>query len=362
MSRSSRKKPVTTTVAAPLPNGSVPFAPKSRTGRLLIVLAGIIVGQAVLYGPSLVGQRILLPLDLLALPGVYLPKTPEVEKIVPHDLALADLILQFEPERRFTAEEIHAGRFPMWTTYQYAGSPLVWPKFSPFILLSCLALSPFILPWVQLLAALISGLGFYVFARRALGVGYWADTIRAWCYLMTGFFVFWQGFPTCGAAYWFPWLLLAVDRTVRRSSQIAWIGLSAVTCLALISGHIDVAGQVLLASGLYAIWCFWDEYGKRWYQGQGRTAVISLAAGWCLGFLLATPHLLPLLEYAQTGARMAHRGGGEEERPPVGLSGLPQTVLPDLYGVSRAGSMRFVSGNQIESSAAIYAGYFATLP
>jgi hypothetical protein len=309
----------------------------------------------------LVGEKILLPLDILALPDIYIPKTPGAEAVVPHDVTLVDLVLQFETERRFTAAEIHAGRFPMWTTYQYAGSPLVWPKFSPFILLGCLVLSPVILPWVQLLAAVISGLGFYFFARRVLGVGYWAATIPAWCYPITGFFVFWQGFPTCCAAYWFPWLLLAVDRTVRRSSQIAWVGLSAVTCLALISGHIDVAGQALLASGLYATWCFWDAYGKRWYQGQGRTAVISLAAGWCLGFLLAAPHLLPLLEYAQTGARMEHRNSGDEERPPVGLSELPQTVLPDLYGVSRAGSMRLISGNQIESSAAIYAGLFATL-
>ena len=361
MSRKSRKKTIATRAAVPRASGFATSSPKSRAGRLLIVLVGIIAGQAILYGPALVGEKILLPLDLLASPGVYLPQTPEMEKIVPHDLALADLVLQFEPERRFTAAEIHAGRFPMWTTYQYAGSPLVWPKFSPFILLGSLVLSPVILPWVQLLAAMISGFGFYLFCRRALGVGYWAATIPAWCYPMTGFFVFWQGFPTCGSVYWFPWLLLAVDRTVRRSSLIAWVGLSVVTCLVLISGHIDVAGQALLASGLYATWCFWDAYGERWYQAQARTALITLATGWCLGFLLAAPHLLPLLEYAQTGARMEHRRGGEEERPPVGMSALPQTVLPDLYGVKRAGNMRITSGNQIESSAAIYAGVLATL-
>ena len=361
MSRTSRKKTSAEIAAAPRASGPALRSPKSRAGRLLIVLVGIIAGQAILYGPSLVGEKILLPLDLLALPGAYLPKTPEVEKIIPHDLALIDLVLQFEPERRFTAAEIHAGRFPMWTTYQYAGSPLVWPKFSPFILLGCLVSSPVILPWVQLLAAMISGLGFYLFCRRALGVGYWAATIPAWCYPMTGFFVFWQGFPTCGSVHWFPWLLLAVDRTVRRSSQIAWVGLSAMTCLVLISGHIDVAGQALWASGLYATWCLWDAYGKRWYQAQTRTAVITLTAGWCLGFLLAAPHLLPLVEYAQTGARMENRSGGEEERPPVGLSALPQTVLPDLYGATRAGSKRITNGNQIESSAAIYAGVLATL-
>src|SRR6266446_9024758 len=177
MSRRSRKKAIATRAAVSRASRPVPFSPKSRTGRLLIVLVGIMAGQAILYGPSLVGEKILLPVDILAFPGVYIPKTPGAEAVVPHDLTLVDLVFQFETERRFTAAEIHAGRFPMWTTYQYAGSPLVWPKFSPFILLGCLVLSPLILPWVQLLAALISGLGFYFFARRALGVGYWAATI-----------------------------------------------------------------------------------------------------------------------------------------------------------------------------------------
>ena len=95
------------------------------------MLLGIIAGQIILFGPALVGEKILLPLDILALPVVYLPKSPEVDKMVPHDRALSDLVLQFGPERRFTAAEIHHGRLPMWTTYQYTGSPLVWPIFLP---------------------------------------------------------------------------------------------------------------------------------------------------------------------------------------------------------------------------------------
>lgn len=342
----------------PMPSS---YVPTSRAARLVIVLAGIMVGQAIIYGPSLIGQKVLLPVDILTYEGAYIPIVPGAKPAVIHDVIPSDLIFQFEPERRFTAAELHAGRFPLWTTYQYAGSPLVWPKFSPFTLLSCVVLSPMILPWVQLIEAIVAGLGLYLFCRRALGVGYWPAAVAAWCYPLTGFFVFWQGFPTCAAAYWFPWLLLAVDRTVRRTSRVAWAGLSLVTGLVLISGHIDVAGQTLLASGLYALWCLWDYYGRGWYESQGRTALVTLIGGWCLGFMLAMPHLLPLLEYAQTGARMEQRSGGKEERPPIGLSELPQTVLPDLYGVSRTGSMRLISGNQIESSAAIYAGLLATL-
>jgi hypothetical protein len=88
-----------------------------------------------------------------------------------------------------------------------------------------------------------------------------------------------------------------------------------------------------------------------------------LVLGWGLGFLLAAPHLLPLLEYAQTGSRMVHRSRGSEERPPVGLAALPQVILPDMYGTPARGSCFIGTGepNLMESPSTAYAGIFATL-
>src|ERR1035441_6906029 len=103
-----------------------------RLARLLIVLAGITLGQAILYGPSLAGRKILLPLDMLADPTYYLPRTPAVAKIEQHNVARSDLIDAAEPARHFAAVELHAGRLPMWNPYNFAGAPFIWPKFSPF--------------------------------------------------------------------------------------------------------------------------------------------------------------------------------------------------------------------------------------
>jgi hypothetical protein len=58
---------------------------------------------------------------------------------------------------------------------------------------------------------------------------------------------------------------------------------------------------------------------------------------------------------------MAGRSAGLEERPPVGLAALPETVLPDLYGADRMGSLRVTSQVQVESAAAAYTGVLATL-
>ncbi len=97
----------------------------------------------------------------------------------------------------------------------------------------------------------------------------------------------------------------------------------------------------------------------------------AVALGYCdvdpwvgLGGLLATPHLLPSLEYAQTGSRIIHRSAGEEERPPVGLAALPQVVLPDIYGTTEKDSAFLApptEGNLLENPTAAYTGVLATL-
>ena len=124
------------------------------------------------------------------------------------------------------------------------------------------------LAWSQLLAAIVAGLGAYMFSRRVLGVSFWPAAIAAWCYPLTGFFVLWQGYATCLPVVWLPWILLAVDRTARGASVLAPIGLSVVTCLVLISGQLDIAGQVLLASGLYGLWCSDERHPRDGFSAK----------------------------------------------------------------------------------------------
>ena len=338
--------------------------PGSKFLKLLVVGAGIVLGQAVLYGPSLIGEKVLLPLDILTQPGCYIPPAPETAKIVPHNIILSDPVTEFEPARLFAISEIHQGRFPFWAPYQYGGVPFVWPKYSFFILLECCTKSPVILAWVQLLAALVAGSGMYFFCRRVLMVSFWPATVCAWCYPLTAFFVLWQGFCTGLVVGWLPWLFLSVDKTIRAINRRSAIGLSITTFLVLTSGQLDVAGQMLLGVGIFAVWCLWDAHPGGWFVRKFWTAGLTLILGWGLGFLLAAPHLLPLLEYAQSGSRMVQRSKGTEERLPVGLAALPQVVLPDIYGTTEAGSAFITPGsepNLMESATAAYTGVFATL-
>ena len=197
---------------------------------ILIVLAGIILGQVILYGPSLAGSKILLPLDLLTKSGVYIPPTAGMAGVTPHDDILADLIDNFEPARQFMISELRQGRFPIWSPCNFAGAPFVWPKYSVLLLLECCVKSPLIIAWGQLLMAVVAGLGMYFFCRRMLRVGFWPATVCAWCYPLTAFFTLWQGNSVQLAMIWLPWLFLAVGKTVSGGSSLPVIGLSVTAC------------------------------------------------------------------------------------------------------------------------------------
>jgi hypothetical protein len=326
-----------------------------------IVLTGIVLPQALLYGPSLTGKKILLPLDLLA--QQYMPRTPEVRSLRHHDFVLSDQIYVYEPARRFAAQEFTAGRLPLWDPYCYCGAPFAgFQKYAPLMLLYYWFPSPWTLAWIQLLKSVLAGTGAYLFFRRALGVSFWPAAIGAWCYPLTGFFALWQGYPLSWTVPWFPWLLLATDWTIRRPFGMGGPALALVTSLLIISGAIDIAGQALLAAGIYAAWCLIDEYGKKLATRRGAAGATAAALAWGLGILLAAPYLLPLVEYTKSGARMAKRESGAEERPPIGLQALPQTVLPKIYGSTQSNSFWIgASGNLLESPAAAYTGLLATL-
>jgi hypothetical protein len=332
---------------------------RKRLTQLLIVLCGIVLGQLLLYGPSLLGSKVLLPLDILAGQNAYIPRTTEISQIQPKDKFLVDLVFLFEPSRRFANSQIHAGRFPSWAPYHYAGAPFMGPRFSPFMLLQYLVASPVILAWAQMLQAIVAGIGGYAFFRRVLRVGFWPAAICAWCYPITAFFLLWQGFATSGGVYWLPWLLLAVDASVRHRSWLGPIGLAVTTALALVSGHVDVGAQVVLGSGLFGLWRLVERASPGRLWARAGKSLMRLSAGWLLGVMLAAPAILPVLAYTRTSARMAYRAAGREERPPVGLAELPELALPDLYGSTQLDSFYlFPEGQQNlqESISAAYSG------
>jgi hypothetical protein len=348
------------------PTAHGPRLTRSRSGRIAILLLGLILGQAILIGPSLLGRKVLLPLDLLAAPGAYLP-ADRMHLTSPPNNSLFDAVLLFEMTRQYAVSEVRAGHIPLWNPYNYCGAPFLAANqtavLSPFRLLDYLWPGPTVLAWDQLLRVLVAGTGAYLFFRRVLKVQFAAAVFGAWLYPLTGFFVLWAWSPTGAVMVWFPWLLLAVDGAVRQPGKWSGLGLAATTAAALLTGHGETAVQMLAASLVYALWCLVDTLGfRRVCSVNGAKSIAAVTGGLVLGILFSAPQTLPTLEYLQYSYRLQERWkGGADVVSPVGYRAMWLLVWPDFYGKTGGDSVYLLSGNRIESPAEGYTGLLVAL-
>ncbi|MBX3414212.1 MAG: hypothetical protein KF708_16110 [Pirellulales bacterium] len=325
-------------------------------------MAGILASQVVLYGTSLTGKTLLLPLELLArhVPSLAASVPPSI------DISYADLILVDEVMRVRSCREMRAGRIPLWDPDNFAGAPFVANNvsavFSPWRVIDYLWPGPRSLAWIQLSRALVGGLGAYLYFRRVLRVRFWPAAIGAWCFPICGYLVMWCGFGSSGVVTWLPWMFLATDAVLRRPAGWSGPSLACITTLVLLSGHLGDGAQVLLASGLYAVW---NLIALARLEGilHRRTLlrVVTLCVAWAVGICLAAPQILPTQEYMQHSYRMAARGQNVAERPALGWAALPQLAAPYWFGSTRADQRYLLPGYLQESAAAGYAGLTTAL-
>jgi hypothetical protein len=331
-----------------------PFRAKLFHAALLV--AGLCVGQFVLFGPSLVGRKILLPLDILAQPWLYLSPADSAKWGEPQDLILSDPILQTELDRQFGVSEVRAGRLPLWNPHEYCGDPFLAANqtavFSPFRILDYLWPAPTVIAWDQLLKTLVAGIGAYLFFRISIGVEFMPALIGAWLWPLCGFYIQWAGFTLSSAADWLPWLFFLTDRALV-DPRLPWGGgLAVATCACLLSGHAETAAQILLGDGLFLCWRLGGLHRRRELGSKSALAgVASVLLGWLLGAGLSAPQSLPTLEYLRNSFRLVSRETTGAETAPVGPIALPQLFLPDFNGSTRRGNYYVGdSGNLPESA------------
>ncbi len=274
--------------------------------------------------------------------------------------------------------EVRRGRLPLWNPYNYCGAPFLAANntavFSPFQIPHYLFPSPVTIAWVQLLKALVAGGGAYCFFRCTLRVGFWPAAVGAWCFPLGWFFILWRGYPPSFVVAWLPWLLLATDYAVRKPSGWGGPAVAAVTAVVMVSGQAATAAHVLLASGLYALWCLFDQYvPRRMFTLAAAGAIAAVVGGWLIGFLLSAPQNLPTAEYLQYSNRIAMRQAGTELSSAPGIMTWPQLVLPYFYGSFAKDSVYIppggewkdgryrVKGNPLEGTPSGYGGCLIAL-
>ena len=257
---------------------AAPPAVPSRWRRDCSIVAGLTICiQISLYWSSFVGSGVLLPVHILTRPGIYLPQNLSGRPMPHYDRS--DLVQVSEPHRWFMASEYRAGRIPLWTPYAFSGTPLARaPVFSPFELLYVLWPSPRVLPWIQLATALVAAIGSWRCASRLLGLGSTSAITAGVIYPLTGFLTLWQGYDLSYPVVFYPWQILAALAMLEKVTAGRIVALAISTALTLISGPVDMAGLVLLSTGL--LWLM-RVIGKWYSETNYRWVVVAQSTGLC---------------------------------------------------------------------------------
>lgn len=225
---------------------------------------------------------------------------PEPE--APWDVLQADGVLQFYPWRDMVFKAWGQGKEPLWNHHELGGTPLLAnsqsggfypPHIAAGILHVPTATAMFLLAWFHLF---IAGWGVFALCRR-LGGDRLGAFIAGASFELSSFLLAWTALPSVvSTVAWIPWLLWSIQNVApRRPNLRSIVPVALFTGLMLLAGHLQFAAYGLFAAVVLLAW--------RSIESRSVARFGAMSLGLVLGFALAAPQLIPVLQF---GAR-AHR-------------------------------------------------------
>jgi len=300
--------------------------------------AALLLGLLVLayLWPALVAGRVLSPTALLYL-------EPPWNAVRPAGAAhwinreLGDVPYAYYAWDVLARRLIHAGTFPAWNPYAFAGTPL-WAN-SQIAWLSPFSLPLWILPLnygLGVAAALklwAAGFGTYLLARE-LRLGFWAALVAGTAFALCSFNVLWLSYGVfVSVAAMLPWALWLTERLVRGGrARAGGPALAGVLAVALLGGHPGTQLHLLAAVALYAVVRTAAMRGASRRERGTRLAIVGASVA--LGLLLAAVVLLPAQRAAAGTWGSLLREHGASALPGAHMpAGVARSVLfPDWWG------------------------------
>ena len=254
--------------------------------------------------------------------------------------------LQFWPWRTFAAQELRAGRMPLWNPYAGAGTPLLANHQSA--ILYPLNVLFWLLPVERAMGlslalhAILAGVTMYALARD-LGLTRIGSVVAALAFMFSGYMVARGAFLTeVSALPWLPLLWLYGRRLVRRRRLSDLVLLSGAIAVQFLAGHAQTWFYSLVSLALYGLWeggraaqeQAAEERSPVWewvWRWAVRCAPLGLAVIW--GVALSAAQFLPTLELSRLAGR-AGRSGWEAFALQYSFWPwrLITLLLPDFFG------------------------------
>lgn len=228
----------------------------------------------------------------------------------------ADNTMLHLPYFELRARAAAAHTFPLWDPTVFGGIPLVGdPRgllFYPPSWLSALLPPIRALAVYDALHVVIGVVGLFV-AARALGSSVGSAFVAALVYLLAGE-TYYQRIIEGQTDYlpgvaWFPWLLVALDRALRRADRRAIAAAGAVAFVFLLGTHPDYVLMGWFLAGIYVTveWAVAlagaSPHGACDARASVRRGPLACAAALALGGVAAAVALVPVASYARESTR-----------------------------------------------------------
>lgn len=339
--------------------GSTPYAARgslkdvASRGEMAGFALILALSLALLYAETLTGARVLSPADTLLTSASFRQADGSSLVDEPGNRLLVDAAIQFEPWLLMSRESVRDGRLPLWNDRAGCGAPLLAngqsAVFDPFHALAYWGPWPWSLAGMAVGRLWIAGIGMFLFTAR-LGLGPWGRWFSGLSYPFCGFLTVWLLFPVTNVAVWLPWLLWATDRLLKEMNAQAVARVALFVALALLSGHVQTAAEVLCLAGLFAL-----------ARGNVRF-ILVWGVGAVLGVSAAAAAVLPLAVYLTRSPVWADR---QREFPSPWILTKPRwidpvcTMFPYALGSQRRGHpnlARAVGAHNLNESAGGFAG------
>ena len=237
----------------PAPGWRRLFGSSDRLLRSLLVLTAIVF-VAITLGPSLVGARVFLGLDVLyrfapwvSQPGAHLSG---------QTIYVTDTIDWSIPALHQISDRLWNGDYASWSSLPGGGSPLLanpdFGVFSPGRWLFLILPTWFAPGWSKLLETLFASVFSYLLVRRLRGSQV-AAGVAAIIYPVTGFMIGWTNWPQVAVACVIPMMFWSVERFVQLRTVRSAVPIAVASALLLFGGFPAVAGQTFYLAAAYLL-------------------------------------------------------------------------------------------------------------
>jgi hypothetical protein len=208
---------------------------------------------------------------------------------------LGDSITEVYPWRKFAAETVRSGVFPLWNPLLFAGTPFqanpLTALFYPFNLMFLLLPMP--AAWsLSLMAKVFLAAIFTFLFMREIGASVSGAIVAAVGFGFGGFMTAWLAWPRVDTALWLPLLCFQIHRVCRKPSARQALMLAVALAMPILAGHPGMIARTLATAGAYALWIVvWQR------SGTARRQLVWLSVAGCLALGITAVQLVPTIEW-----------------------------------------------------------------